>query len=154
VHQSNQQGEPQGQRATSMDRHMGARVRERRVLMGLSQQQLARILVMTYQQIHKYERGLNRISSGRLFEIAQALAIEPAWFFAGFTEQAKMHEVSPRQRMCLELARNFSLIKDEKHQEALSHMARSLAAQSGGSTAVELEVRPPIQPLSEQEMSP
>jgi transcriptional regulator with XRE-family HTH domain len=137
-----------------MDRHIGARVRERRVLMGLSQQQLARTLGMTYQQVHKYERGLNRISSGRLFELAQALVIEPAWFFEGFTEQAKMHEVSPRQRMCLELSRNFALIKDEKQQEALSHMARSLAAQSGGATAMEMEVRPPIQPLSEQEMLP
>jgi transcriptional regulator with XRE-family HTH domain len=110
--------------------------------MGLSQQQLARMLSLTYQQVHKYECGLNRISSGRLFEMAQALEVEPAWFFAGLAEQCKMHEVPPRQRMCLELVRNFSLIKDEKHQEALSHMARSLAAQSGAATAMEMEAHP------------
>jgi transcriptional regulator with XRE-family HTH domain len=142
VSQSNQQNEPSGQRATSMDRHVGARVRERRVLMGLSQQQLARMLSLTYQQVHKYERGLNRISSGRLFEMAQALKVEPAWFFAGLAEQCKMHEVSPRQRMCIELARNFALIKDEKHREALSHMARSLAAQSGAATTMKPEDAP------------
>ncbi len=55
-----------------MDRHVGIRIRERRTMLGLSQQQLARRVGVTYQQAHKYERGLNRISAGRLHEIALA----------------------------------------------------------------------------------
>jgi transcriptional regulator with XRE-family HTH domain len=119
-----------GQRANAADRHVGARIRERRVMMGLSQQQLAKMIGVTYQQAHKYERGLNRISAGRLFEIGQVLGVPVSWFFEGLSADADGHETSPRQRMCLELARNFALIDNEKHQEALSQMARALAAQS------------------------
>jgi transcriptional regulator with XRE-family HTH domain len=123
-------GERPGQRANAADRHVGARIRERRVMMGLSQQQLAKLIGVTYQQAHKYERGLNRISAGRLFEIGQVLGVPVSWFFDGLTSDAAGPEASPRQRMCLELARNFALIDNEKHQEALSQMARALAAQS------------------------
>ncbi|MBL6080100.1 helix-turn-helix transcriptional regulator [Belnapia sp. T18] len=122
-----QRGEPQSQRATAMDKHVGRRIREQRLAMGLSQQQLARIIGITYQQAHKYERGLNRISVGRLFSVAQALATEPAWFFEGLTADSAVEEILPRQRMQMELMRNFASIKDEKQQEALSSMARSLA---------------------------
>ncbi len=120
-----------GQRANAADRHVGSRIRERRIMMGLSQQQLARMIGVTYQQAHKYERGLNRISAGRLFEISQVLGVAVSWFFDGLSATAEpRQEVSQRQRMCLELARNFALIDNEKHQEALSQMARALAAQS------------------------
>jgi transcriptional regulator with XRE-family HTH domain len=119
-----------GQRANAADRHVGARIRERRVMMGLSQQQLAKMIGVTYQQAHKYERGLNRISAGRLFEIGQVLGVPVSWFFEGLSPDSATQEASPRQRMCLELARNFALIDNEKHQEALSQMARALAAQS------------------------
>jgi transcriptional regulator with XRE-family HTH domain len=119
-----------GQRANAADRHVGARIRERRVMMGLSQQQLAKMIGVTYQQAHKYERGLNRISAGRLFEIGQVLGVPVSWFFEGLAPDTATQEASPRQRMCLELARNFALIDNEKHQEALSQMARALAAQS------------------------
>ncbi|MES2713788.1 MAG: helix-turn-helix transcriptional regulator [Pseudomonadota bacterium] len=118
------------QRASAADRHVGARIRERRVMMGLSQQQLAGMIGVTYQQAHKYERGLNRISAGRLFEIAGVLAVPVAWFFDGLQDGADPKALSPRQRMGLELARNFALIDNEKHQEALSQMARALAAQA------------------------
>ncbi|WP_439598484.1 helix-turn-helix domain-containing protein [Falsiroseomonas sp.] len=123
-------GDRPGQRASAADRHVGARIRERRVMMGLSQQQLAKLIGVTYQQAHKYERGLNRISAGRLFEIGQVLGVPVSWFFEGLTSDSVGPEASPRQRMCLELARNFALIDNEKHQEALSQMARALAAQS------------------------
>ena len=116
-------------RVAAADRYVGARIRQRRTMLGLSQQQLASMIGVTYQQAHKYERGLNRISAGRLFEIAEALAVPIAWFFEGLSSRIEV-EVSPRQRMCLELARNFAAIDDEKHQEALSQMARALAAQS------------------------
>src|SRR3954465_8668211 len=118
-----------GQRANAADRHVGARIRERRVMMGLSQQQLARMIGVTYQQAHKYERGLNRISAGRLYEIAQVLSLPVSWFFAGLPRDPPPIAVTARQPMCLELARNFAAIDNEKHQEALSQMARALAAQ-------------------------
>ena len=125
-----QPGEKPGQRANAADRHVGARIRERRIMMGLSQQQLAKMIGVTYQQAHKYERGLNRISAGRLFEIAQVLGVPVSFFFEGLAAATEPQEISPRQRMCLELARNFAMIDNEKHQEALSQMARALAAQS------------------------
>ncbi len=117
-------------RATNADRHVGTRIRERRVMLGLSQQQLAQMIGVTYQQAHKYERGLNRISAGRLYEIAQVLAVPISWFFEGMEAEPVAVEMNPRQRMCLELARNFAMIDNEKHQEALSQMARALAAQA------------------------
>lgn len=119
-------------RANAADRHVGSRIRERRVMLGLSQQQLAQMIGVTYQQAHKYERGLNRISAGRLYEIAQVLSVPVSWFFEGLSAEAAPGDMSPRQRMCLELARNFAAIDNEKHQEALSAMARALAAQSQG----------------------
>jgi transcriptional regulator with XRE-family HTH domain len=117
-------------RANTADRHVGMRIRERRIMLGLSQQQLAVMIGVTYQQAHKYERGLNRISAGRLYDIAQVLSVPISWFFEGIAEDNGAAEMSPRQRMCLELARNFAMIDNLKHQEALSQMARALAAQS------------------------
>ncbi len=114
-------------RANDADRHVGSRIRERRIMLGLSQQQLAQMIGVTYQQAHKYERGLNRISAGRLYEIAQVLSVPISWFFEGMHAAGAPAEMTPRQRMCLELARNFALIDNEKHQEALSQMARALA---------------------------
>jgi transcriptional regulator with XRE-family HTH domain len=119
-------------RATSADRHVGARIRERRIILGLSQQQLAQMIGVTYQQAHKYERGLNRISAGRLYEIAQVLSVPISWFFEDMKAAGTPIEMNPRQRMCLELARNFVLIDNEKHQEALSQMARALAQAEAG----------------------
>ena len=115
-------------RANDTDRFVGARIRERRIMLGLSQQQMADLIGVTYQQAHKYERGINRISAGRLFEIAQVLGVPVNYFFEGL-DSPKGGELNPRQRMCLELARNFSLISNEKHQEALSQMARALAGE-------------------------
>ena len=127
---SDQRDELQSKLAMSIDLHVGQRVRELRTMKGLSQQQLALLIGVTYQQAHKYERGVNRISAGRLFHIAQALVVEPSGFFKGLERQVEPHNLSPRQRLCLEMARNFALIKDEKQQEALNQIARSLAVQS------------------------
>lgn len=112
------------------DRHVGARIRERRVMLGLSQQQLAAMIGVTYQQAHKYERGLNRISAGRLFQIARVLDLPVAWFYEGLEAESGAAPLNARQRMCLELARNFALIENEKLQEALSQMARALVSPS------------------------
>ena len=114
-------------RTQDIDRHVGARVRERRIMLGLTQQQLADLIGVTYQQAHKYERGINRVSAGRLYEIAQVLSVPIGYFFEGLDGQVA-RSVSPRERMCLELARNFAQIPNERHQEALSQLARVLAA--------------------------
>jgi transcriptional regulator with XRE-family HTH domain len=113
-------------RSQDIDRHVGARVRERRIMLGLTQQQLADLIGVTYQQAHKYERGINRVSAGRLYEIAQVLSVPIGYFFDGLDDQGT-RAVSARERMCLELARNFALIPNERHQEALSQLARVLA---------------------------
>ena len=116
-------------RANDTDRHVGARIRERRIMLGLSQQQMADLIGVTYQQAHKYERGINRISAGRLFEISQVLGVPVGFFYEGL-ENRRGSDLSARQRMCLELARNFTSISNEKHQEALSQLARALASES------------------------
>ena len=113
-------------RATETDRHVGTRIRERRIMLGLSQQQMAGMIGVTYQQAHKYERGINRISAGRLFEIAQVLRIPVGHFFEGLDGSDEEPGMTSRQRMCLELARNFSQISNQRHQEALSQLARVL----------------------------
>ena len=115
-------------RTQDIDRHVGARVRERRIMLGLTQQQLADLIGVTYQQAHKYERGINRVSAGRLYEIAQVLSVPVSYFFDGIQSE-DTRPVSPRERMCLELARNFAQIPNERHQEALSQLARVLAAE-------------------------
>jgi transcriptional regulator with XRE-family HTH domain len=114
-------------RTQDIDRHVGARIRERRIMLGLTQQQLADLIGVTYQQAHKYERGINRVSAGRLFEIAQVLGVPVSYFFDGL-EQGSERGISPRERMCLDLARNFAQIPNERHQEALSQLARALAS--------------------------
>ncbi|HEX9570356.1 MAG TPA: helix-turn-helix transcriptional regulator [Rhodospirillales bacterium] len=114
-------------RATDTDRYVGTRIRERRVMLGLSQQQMAELIGVTYQQAHKYERGINRISAGRLFEIAQVLGVPVDYFFDGLGGAGGENELHERQRMCLEVARNFSQIDNKRHQEALSQLARALA---------------------------
>jgi transcriptional regulator with XRE-family HTH domain len=115
-------------RTQDIDRHVGARIRERRIMLGLTQQQLADLIGVTYQQAHKYERGINRVSAGRLFEVAQVLSVPVSYFFDGLDQETE-RGISPRERMCLELARNFAQIPNERHQEALSQLARALASE-------------------------
>jgi len=116
-------------RASGIDRHVGTRIRERRIMLGLSQQQMADMIGVTYQQAHKYERGINRISAGRLYEITRVLNVPISYFFEGLDLGEDDGALNPRQRMCLELARNFASIGNQRHQEALSQLARALAAQ-------------------------
>jgi transcriptional regulator with XRE-family HTH domain len=113
-------------RATDTDRHVGLRIRERRVMLGLSQQQMANLIGVTYQQAHKYERGINRVSAGRLFEISRVLKVPVGFFYEGIDDEDS-GELPTRQRLCLEVARNFSQIDNEQHQQAVSQLTRALA---------------------------
>ena len=121
-----------GKSTAAIDRHVGARIRERRILLGLTQQQLAELIGVTYQQAHKYERGVNRVSAGRLFQIAKVLSVPMSYFYEGVGE-GEPQPITPRERMVLEIARNFMGISNERHQEALSQLARALAATTGTS---------------------
>ena len=65
----------------AVDTHVGARMRQRRTLLGMSQTKLGDAVGLTFQQIQKYERGSNRVSSSRLFEFAKVLDVPVAYFF-------------------------------------------------------------------------
>jgi transcriptional regulator with XRE-family HTH domain len=117
---------PGRSRAQDIDRYVGARMRERRIMLGLTQQQMAELIGVTYQQAHKYEKGINRIAAGRLFTIAQALGVDVGYFFDGMDNE-RSFKPTPQQRMLLELARNFISMPSRKHQEAICSLARALA---------------------------
>ncbi len=112
----------------TIERHVGFRIRELRVQLGLTQQQLAEMIGVTYQQAHKYERGVNRVSAGRLYEIARVLGVDVGYFFEGLNTSGPP-KLSDRQRLCLELSRNFSNIENERHREAVNQLCRILAAE-------------------------
>src|ERR1700737_1868931 len=105
-----------GRSTATIDDHVGSRIRERRIMLGLTQQQLAEMISVTYQQAHKYERGINGVSAGRLFEIARALSAPISYFYEGVGQKGP-RRIAPHQRMLLEIARNFAVIRNEKHQE-------------------------------------
>jgi transcriptional regulator with XRE-family HTH domain len=115
-----------GRSTAAIDGHVGARIRERRIMLGQPLQQLAESIGVTYQQAHKYERGINRVSAGRLFEIARALGVPLGYFYEGLGEEGGRPETL-RERMMLEVARNFGEITNKRHQEAVSQLARALA---------------------------
>lgn len=70
-----------------VDVHVGKRVRHRRWMVGMTQQQLGDIVGIKFQQIQKYETGMNRISASRLWDIAQALGVSISFFFEGIDEE-------------------------------------------------------------------
>lgn len=116
-------------KADDVDRFVGEKIRERRIMLGLTQQELAHGIGVTYQQAHKYEQGVNRVSAGRLFEISRMLNTPVEFFFDGLGGEV-ISETSSRERMGLELSRHFSLIRNEKYQQALSSLARALAEEN------------------------
>ncbi len=71
--------------ANAVDRKIGQRVRTRRLEIGMSQERLAELLGVTFQQVQKYEKGVNRIAASRLHDISNALDMAPARFFEGLT---------------------------------------------------------------------
>ena len=72
-----------------IDVHVGSRVRMRRMLVGLSQEKLGERLGLTFQQVQKYEKGSNRVSASRLYQMAQILGVPVQFFFEDLPEQAK-----------------------------------------------------------------
>ena len=70
----------------AVDLHVGARVRIRRKMLGLSQERLADAIKLTFQQVQKYERGSNRVSASKLYEIAKTLQVPVSYFFDGLAD--------------------------------------------------------------------
>src|SRR5688572_24109892 len=68
-------------RANPIDIHVGSRVRFRRMLLGMSQEKLGERLGLTFQQVQKYEKGINRIGASRLFDLAQVLGVSVQFFY-------------------------------------------------------------------------
>ncbi len=71
-----------------IDQHVGNRVRLRRMMLGFSQDKLAQALGLTFQQVQKYERGANRVSASKLFEIARVLGVQISYFFQDLDGEA------------------------------------------------------------------
>lgn len=119
-----------------VDVHVGKRVRHRRWMVGMTQQQLGDIVGIKFQQIQKYETGMNRISASRLWDIAQALDVSISFFFEGFdgeetAAEAAVVEASQRgdllaDKEALELVRSYYAIP-EAQRRRLFDLARVLS---------------------------
>jgi transcriptional regulator with XRE-family HTH domain len=113
-------------RVQDVDRHVGERVRERRIMLGLTQHQFAELIGVTFQQAHKYEKGVNRMAAGRLYKTAQVLGVDVGYFFDGIGGDDPFRPTQ-QQRLLLELARNFMAIPHLRHQEEIVSLVRALA---------------------------
>lgn len=114
--------------ASDVDRLVGDRIRRRRILMGLTQDQLGESLGISYQQIQKYETGANRVSAGRLYLIATRLEVSPGWFFDPVKSDASSEDFDElgSSRLLMEFVRSFARIKDEKLKTVLVSLVRAM----------------------------
>ena len=115
-----------------VDVHVGKRVRHRRWTVGMTQQQLAEKVGIKFQQIQKYETGMNRVSASRLWDIAAALSVPVSFFFEGLeskpdadTEGALPGDILA-DKEALELVRSYYAIPDNQRRR-LFELARVLS---------------------------
>lgn len=94
----------------AIDADVGHRLRVRRTLLGLSQEELAGRLGLTFQQVQKYENGTNRITAGRLYRLATILGVPVEYFFQGFADEDLPQKALRRE--ILELIRAYGNIRD------------------------------------------
>lgn len=107
--------------AHPVDVHVGQRVRMRRVMCGLSQTALANRIGLTFQQLQKYESGMNRISASKLWLIGQELDTPVQWFFTDAAAAGKSQVAEfGTKRETLELVRNFMNMPAEARQHFLA----------------------------------
>ncbi|MCW5750663.1 MAG: helix-turn-helix transcriptional regulator [Alphaproteobacteria bacterium] len=118
-----------GKIAKRVDEYVGERIRSRRAQLGLTQHQLAEVLGLSYQQVQKYETGANRVSCGRLYEIATFLEVPVSFFFEALEPNAPREplEHGGRQRTMIDVVRNFAAITDDQVRASLAGLIRSLA---------------------------
>jgi|SRR5882672_5693361 transcriptional regulator with XRE-family HTH domain len=118
------------QRINETDLIVGRRIRLRRLERHVSQTQLANALGLTFQQVQKYEKGVNRISAGRLEIVARFLDVPITFFFAPVDGDRKESPTTLNQlqdRRSVRLLQAFSKIKDKKMQAALLRVAELMA---------------------------
>src|SRR5512145_128642 len=134
-------------RPNPIDTHVGSRVRLRRMLLGMSQEKLGEQLGLTFQQVQKYEKGVNRIGASRLFDLAQVLGVPVQFFYEEApTSQATHAEAAPgfaerpaesyvidflASREGLELNKAFMRIGDSRTRRAIVELVRALAGEEG-----------------------
>lgn len=138
--------ERNARRANPMDAHVGSRVRLRRMLLGMSQEKLGEQLGLTFQQVQKYEKGVNRIGASRLFDLAQVLNVPIQFFYdeapPGDSAGGAMLGMAERpqegfvidflsSREGLELNKAFVKIQDPKVRRAVVELVRSLSGEDG-----------------------
>lgn len=143
-------GERGSRRPNPVDVHVGNRVRLQRMLMGISQEKLGERLGLTFQQIQKYEKGINRIGASRLFELARVLGVPVQFFYdeapvggddpmpvaAGFAEPSSDNYMFEflSSREGLELNRAFARINDPKVRRSVLDLVRTLAGDAAEAT--------------------
>ena len=118
-----------GKIAKRVDAFVGGRIRERRTEMGLTQENLATALEISYQQVQKYEAGTNRVSAGRLYEIARKLEVDVAYFYQGLDPSLEVEPLDHggKSRAVIELVQNFGEITDPELRAAINGLVKSLA---------------------------
>jgi transcriptional regulator with XRE-family HTH domain len=117
-----------------VDVHVGARIRTRRMLLGMNQETLARALDLTFQQVQKYEGGANRVSASRLSQIAEVLGVPVSYFFtdidpAGYApdaEETEARELLQRPE-AIELIRSYYAISDPQLRQQFLDMVKAVA---------------------------
>lgn len=131
-------------RPNPIDLHVGSRVRLQRMLLGMSQEKLGERLGLTFQQIQKYEKGINRIGASRLFDLAQVLGVNVQFFYDEAPVRIPRANVSPVEgfaerpadnyvvdflssREGIELNKAFVRIADPKVRRSLVDLVRSMA---------------------------
>ena len=111
-----------------VDVHVGNRVRVRRTMLGMNQEKLAELIGLTFQQVQKYESGMNRIGSSRLWELSGVLDVPVMYFFEDLDDaQSKGGEDTLTKRETLEPARAYYRIKSDKVRKLLFELVKAVA---------------------------
>lgn len=126
--------EPTG-RTNAVDAAVGKRIRQRRTELAMSQEKLAEFLGLTFQQVQKYEKGVNRVGASRLFDLARVLAVPLEYFFedlapapSGETPAAAAATTEPNlKRETLELIQAYNTIRNPVVRRRVYDLARALA---------------------------
>lgn len=132
-----------------VDVHVGARLRQRRTLLGMSQEKLGEAVGLTFQQIQKYERGANRIGASRLYQLSNVLDVSVSYFFeempgevqktrGDYAASNTLDDIEHAQsgdpmarRETLELVRAYYKIEDPKVRKRIFELTKSIANAAG-----------------------
>ena len=109
-----------------IDVHIGLRIRQRRVINGMSMETLGAAAGLSFQTVQKYEAGLYRIPVSRLFELAYTLDVSPSFFFEGPRPRAKDDPLYTRETM--DLVRAYTTISNSSVRHSIAETIRAIAA--------------------------